>query len=178
MSPTRGSSAKQILLRSHGAASAAAYLAQVLEALREATESRVCWWRDGALQLVAVTAGGEAAADETVEAVLEDGGRLAMAGRVGGYGSAERDAIDSLSRPAWLQYQAMLALEALGMQREEAPMAALAHSLRQPLSTIETAAFYIGMVVPEEETKVHEQLQLIVDEVERAGDVLTRACKQ
>ena len=52
----------------------------------------------------------------------------------------------------------------------------IAHDLRQPLSTIESIAYYLSLVLPRgtgEEAKIHEQLQQIQQLVEQSSWILT-----
>ncbi|MBZ5600976.1 MAG: hypothetical protein LAO79_01570 [Acidobacteriia bacterium] len=51
-------------------------------------------------------------------------------------------------------------------------MRVLAHELRQPLSTIESIAYYLTLILPEEQ-KVHEQLDRIQLLVEQSNWMLT-----
>jgi signal transduction histidine kinase len=51
----------------------------------------------------------------------------------------------------------------------------MAHELRQPLSTIESIAYYLTLVLPEDDGKVHEQLQRIQDLVEQSNWIVTSA---
>jgi hypothetical protein len=51
-------------------------------------------------------------------------------------------------------------------------MRVLAHDLRQPLGTIESIAYYLTLIVPEDD-KVHEQLHRIRDLVEQSNWMLT-----
>ena len=49
------------------------------------------------------------------------------------------------------------------------------HDLRQPLSSIETIAFYLSMVLPPGDAKIQEQLARIRDLVQESNEILSRA---
>jgi signal transduction histidine kinase len=49
----------------------------------------------------------------------------------------------------------------------------IAHELRQPLSTIEAIAYYLTLVVPHDDPKVHEQLVRLQQLVEQSNWILT-----
>jgi signal transduction histidine kinase len=49
----------------------------------------------------------------------------------------------------------------------------IAHQLRQPLSSIETIAFYLSMVVPHKDEKIQQQLRQIRMLVEQSNRILT-----
>jgi signal transduction histidine kinase len=49
----------------------------------------------------------------------------------------------------------------------------IAHQLRQPLSSIETIAFYLSMVVPHRDEKIQQQLRQIRMLVEQSNRILT-----
>ena len=51
----------------------------------------------------------------------------------------------------------------------------LAHELRQPLSTIESIAFYLQMALPDEESKLRPQLNKMAEMVELANWILADA---
>jgi len=51
----------------------------------------------------------------------------------------------------------------------------MAHELRQPLSTIESIAYYLTLVLPPDEEKVHEQLNRIQELVEQSNWIVTSA---
>ena len=50
----------------------------------------------------------------------------------------------------------------------------VAHQLRQPLSSIESIAFYLSMVVPHKDEKIQEQLRQIRMLVEQSNRILQR----
>jgi signal transduction histidine kinase len=54
-------------------------------------------------------------------------------------------------------------------------LARLAHDLRQPLSTIETSAFCINLMLGREQTAVQEQLRIIERQVCHAVRILDEA---
>lgn len=56
-----------------------------------------------------------------------------------------------------------------------AVLADLVHRLRQPLSTIETCAFYLGLVLPEQDEKCREQIERIQQQIAEAGRILMEA---
>jgi hypothetical protein len=47
-----------------------------------------------------------------------------------------------------------------------------AHQLRQPLSTLETLAFYLDLITRPEDAKAHEQLQRMRSEIAHTDQVL------
>src|SRR5437868_3848157 len=49
----------------------------------------------------------------------------------------------------------------------------IAHELRQPLSTIEAIAYYLTLVVPHDDPKVHEQLVRLQQLVEQSNWIIT-----
>jgi signal transduction histidine kinase len=51
----------------------------------------------------------------------------------------------------------------------------MAHELRQPLSTIESIAYYLTLVLPKDDEKVHEQLNRIQQLVEQSNWIVTSA---
>jgi len=55
------------------------------------------------------------------------------------------------------------------------PLSTIAHELRQPLSTIESIAYYLTLVLPHGDEKVHEQLDRIQRLVEQTSWILTSA---
>ena len=54
----------------------------------------------------------------------------------------------------------------------------LIHRLRQPLSTIETCACYLRLVLPEEASRMHAQLDTIEKQVEDANRILVEWMNQ
>ena len=56
-----------------------------------------------------------------------------------------------------------------------AEFSSVAHEVRQPLSTIESIAYYLSLVLPRGDEKVHEQLGRIQALVEQASWILTNA---
>ena len=54
----------------------------------------------------------------------------------------------------------------------------LIHDLRQPLSTIQNCAFYLGLVLPDSPEKAEEQLSRLEREVEEACRLLTEASRR
>src|SRR6185295_4154160 len=50
---------------------------------------------------------------------------------------------------------------------------AVAHEIRQPLSTIESIAYYLSMVLPRDEDKIREQLNRLGQLVEQSNWILT-----
>src|SRR5947207_2889756 len=69
-------------------------------------------------------------------------------------------------------------MNAAGSRRAElaAPADVLrdvAHELRQPLSTIESIAYYLAMVLPDADERVRTQLEMIRQLVEQSNWILT-----
>jgi hypothetical protein len=48
----------------------------------------------------------------------------------------------------------------------------LAHDLRQPLSTLENCAFYLKMVVPPGDLRIHQHLDLMHSQIAEAERIL------
>lgn len=51
----------------------------------------------------------------------------------------------------------------------------MAHEIRQPLSTIESIAYYLTLILPPDDQKVHEQLNRIQQLVEQSNWIVTSA---
>ena len=51
----------------------------------------------------------------------------------------------------------------------------LVHDLRQPLSTIETSAYYLNLLLTDGPQRAHEQLRTIEHQVDRAAALLSQA---
>ena len=51
----------------------------------------------------------------------------------------------------------------------------LAHELRQPLSTIESIAYYLKIVVPQKDARTHQHLEKLQEVVQQAGWILSDA---
>jgi len=51
----------------------------------------------------------------------------------------------------------------------------LAHDLRQPLSNIETIAYYLSMILPPGDAKIQAQLARIRELVEQSNSILSSA---
>jgi hypothetical protein len=58
---------------------------------------------------------------------------------------------------------------------KETLLHSLAHDLRQPLSTIESIAYYLQIALPNLEPRVEEQLKRLRELVEQSGSMLTDA---
>jgi signal transduction histidine kinase len=56
--------------------------------------------------------------------------------------------------------------------RSEDILADFAHQLRQPLSTLETLAFYLDLIAKPEDAQVHEQLRRMHAEIAHTDQVL------
>lgn len=56
-------------------------------------------------------------------------------------------------------------------------LADLIHSLRQPLGTIEACAYYLSLVLPEDDPKCREQVERIAQQVAEAGRILVEAAR-
>ena len=63
----------------------------------------------------------------------------------------------------------------VGCEALRSAAAKLVHDVRQPLSTIETCAYLLGMILPPEMARLHEQLQVITKQVEEINRMLTEA---
>ena len=74
-------------------------------------------------------------------------------------------------------------MSSLGTQQAEvlaAPadaFATVAHDLRQPLSSIETIAFYLSMVLPSDDAKIQTQLARIRELVQESNEILSRGAQ-
>jgi signal transduction histidine kinase len=51
----------------------------------------------------------------------------------------------------------------------------LVHDLRQPLSTIETSAYYLNILLGDAHPRAHDQLRTIEHQVDRAAALLSQA---
>ena len=51
----------------------------------------------------------------------------------------------------------------------------LVHDLRQPLSTIETSAYFLNLLLGDGHERAHEQLHTIEHQVDRAAALLSQA---
>lgn len=60
---------------------------------------------------------------------------------------------------------------------QEVSLADLIHSLRQPLGAIEACAFYLSLVLPEDDPKWREQVETIEQQVAEAGRILAEAAR-
>ena len=54
-------------------------------------------------------------------------------------------------------------------------LATVVHDVRQPLSSIETIAFYLSMVLPPGDAKIQAQLVRIRELVQESNEILSRA---
>ena len=65
------------------------------------------------------------------------------------------------------------------VSQDESPeaLADLIHGLRQPLSTIEACAFYLSLVLPQDDAKCREQVERIEQQVAEAGRILMEAAR-
>ena len=59
------------------------------------------------------------------------------------------------------------------VQPLEQTLRTIVHQLRQPLSSIETIAFYLSMVVPHKDEKIQEQLRQIRMLVQQSNRILS-----
>lgn len=57
-------------------------------------------------------------------------------------------------------------------------LATVVHDLRQPLSSIETIAFYLSMVVPPADVRIQAQLARIRELVQESNEILARGLQQ
>jgi signal transduction histidine kinase len=57
-------------------------------------------------------------------------------------------------------------------ERFSPPLADFAHEVRQPLSTLEALTSYLDLIIPEEETRVREQLRRMHVEIDHADRIL------
>jgi C4-dicarboxylate-specific signal transduction histidine kinase len=67
----------------------------------------------------------------------------------------------------------MSAASAIPVEASVNSLRTIAHELRQPLSTIESIAYYLGLVLPREDTRVHEQLSRLQQLVEQSNWILS-----
>jgi signal transduction histidine kinase len=56
-------------------------------------------------------------------------------------------------------------------------LGALAHDLRQPLGVIEICADYLGMLLPEHDPRMRAQLEMMQDQLDEAGRILSEALR-
>ena len=62
-----------------------------------------------------------------------------------------------------------------GSVRPESTLSSLAHDLRQPLSTIESIAYYLGIVLPPHEEKARQQVAKLQQLVQQSSAILADA---
>lgn len=60
----------------------------------------------------------------------------------------------------------------------DASLAVMLHDLRQPLSSIQAAAFYLELIIPAHNTEARAMLLRLQDMVQDAGGILDRAEKR
>jgi signal transduction histidine kinase len=53
----------------------------------------------------------------------------------------------------------------------------VAHELRQPLSNIETIAYYLSLVLPKNDPKIQEQLERIRELVHETNEILSNGIR-
>ena len=53
----------------------------------------------------------------------------------------------------------------------------VAHELRQPLSNIETIAYYLSLVLPKNDPKIQEQLERIRELVQETNEILSNGIR-
>ena len=51
------------------------------------------------------------------------------------------------------------------------------HDLRQPLSNIETIAYYLSLVLPKHDPKIQEQLERIRELVQETNEILSKGLR-
>ena len=49
----------------------------------------------------------------------------------------------------------------------------IAHELRQPLSTIESIAYYLGLILPRDNEKIQDQLTRLQELIEQSNWIIT-----
>ncbi len=69
-------------------------------------------------------------------------------------------------------------MDSNGNSPSSGSLANLAHDLRQPLSNIALSASYIEMILEPEQNRVRDQIEIILQQVERASAALDRALEQ
>ena len=57
-------------------------------------------------------------------------------------------------------------------QRLSLPLADFAHQIRQPLSALDALTSYLDLIIPEEDTRVREQLHRMHVEIDHADQIL------
>ncbi|PYT22007.1 MAG: hypothetical protein DMG57_36730 [Acidobacteria bacterium] len=57
-------------------------------------------------------------------------------------------------------------------QRFSLPLADFAHQIRQPLSALDALTSYLDLIIPEEDTRVREQLLRMHVEIDHADQIL------
>ena len=57
-------------------------------------------------------------------------------------------------------------------QRLSLPLADLAHQIRQPLSALDALTSYLDLIIPQEDTRVREQLHRMHVEIDHADQIL------
>ena len=62
-------------------------------------------------------------------------------------------------------------------QATDEVLGTLAHDLRQPLSNIETIAYYLSMILPPDDAKIQPHLARIRELVEQSNSILSDALR-
>ncbi|MCL5743622.1 MAG: hypothetical protein M1541_06810 [Acidobacteria bacterium] len=104
-------------------------------------------------------------------------GVLALANRPDGYTQADLEPLLETARIALVEYEdRRLSGDAgLNCAPGENSLASFVHKLRQPLSIIDTCAFFLDMVLPESPEKVRAQIAVMQEQVAVADRILTEA---
>lgn len=104
-------------------------------------------------------------------------GVLMLANRPDGYAQADLEPLLETARIALVEYEnRRLAGDAgLNCAPGENNMALFVHKLRQPLSIIDTCAFFLDMILPETPGKARAQIAVLQEQVAVADRILTEA---
>jgi hypothetical protein len=102
-------------------------------------------------------------------------GVLAVGGGSRPYTTSDLELLEEVGRAALPQYESLVHTESLGITSAARRLADLAHDLRQPLGTLEACAFYLDLILPEDETKAREQLPEMQSQLDAASRLLAES---
>lgn len=106
-------------------------------------------------------------------------GVLVLANRPEGYTRADLEPLLETGRMALLEYEDRRQAEESGLesafQTGDDTLAAFVHQLRQPLSIIDTCAYFLNMILPDSPDKALAQVSVLQEQVASADRILADA---
>jgi len=196
---------QSLLVSCHRAPTAREYASDLVRGLARVFDSPVCVWLNETarkFEPLAWTADAEphlaeilfrctakpgieneAAPGNTLETLItvpmlfrsSPGGVLMLANRCGGYTQADCEILLEAGRIALLEHEKRRLAGDAGYAPGEKNIASFVHKLRQPLSIIDTCAYFLDMVLPQFPEKSHAQISVIQQQVAIADRILTEA---